>query len=208
MAEALQSDPTGEPARGITFRSVALGIGIVIFINLWVTYAETVVKTSRLNLSVFQITLLAVFIILIGVVNPLIKSVNRPLRLCPPPNLLSIVAIGIVGLRRTHIRHHRIFDRGHFHSLLFCHARKRMGRILPPQPQLVGRAHRSGSCTRLLRGLIARQRDTLARVAGPAGVVGQSGSSRICRFRHPDDYFAKTMGRIRKTRLPHRRRTH
>lgn len=96
MAEALQSNPTGEPARGITLRSVALGIGIVIFINLWVTYAETVVKTSRLNLSVFQITLLAVFIILIGVVNPLIKSVNRR-HAFAPAELLSVVAIGIVG---------------------------------------------------------------------------------------------------------------
>ena len=83
MAEALQSDPTSEHARGITLRSVALGIGIVIFINLWVTYAETVVKTSRLNLSVFQITLLAIFIILIGVVNPLIKSINRSYDFAP-----------------------------------------------------------------------------------------------------------------------------
>ena len=96
MAEALQSDPTSEHARGITLRSVALGIGIVIFINLWVTYAETVVKTSRLNLSVFQITLLAIFIILIGVVNPLIKSVNRRYAFAPA-ELLSVVAIGIVG---------------------------------------------------------------------------------------------------------------
>ena len=96
MAEELQADPAGEPARGITLRSVALGIGIVVFINLWVTYAETVVKTSRLNLSVFQITLLAIFIVLIGVVNPLIKSINRRYAYAPA-ELLSVVAIGIVG---------------------------------------------------------------------------------------------------------------
>ena len=40
----------GSPSeRGITFRSVGLGVLIVIAINLWVTYAETVVHASRLH---------------------------------------------------------------------------------------------------------------------------------------------------------------
>ena len=82
--------------RGLTMRSAALGIGAVVFINLWVTYAETIVQTSRLNLSVFQITLLAVFIILVGVINPLLKFTNRRYALAPG-ELLTIVAIGIVG---------------------------------------------------------------------------------------------------------------
>ena len=103
MSEQLQpvADATGlaedaSAERGVTVRSVALGIGVVAFINLWVTYAETVVKTSRLNLSVFQITLLAVFIVLVGGLNPLIKSVNRRFALAPG-ELLAVVAIGIVG---------------------------------------------------------------------------------------------------------------
>lgn len=79
LAAERQTDRADHPARdrGVTLRAVVLGIGIVVFINLWVTHAETVVKTSRLNLSVFQITLLAVFIALISVVNPLLKAANR-----------------------------------------------------------------------------------------------------------------------------------
>ena len=101
MSEQLQpmadaTDLAEDVERGVTVRSVALGIGVVAFINLWVTYAETVVKTSRLNLSVFQITLLAVFILLVGGLNPLIKSVNRRFALAPG-ELLAVVAIGIVG---------------------------------------------------------------------------------------------------------------
>lgn len=98
LAAERQTDRADHPARdrGVTLRAVVLGIGIVVFINLWVTHAETVVKTSRLNLSVFQITLLAVFIALISVVNPLLKAANRRY-VFAPSELLAVVAIGIVG---------------------------------------------------------------------------------------------------------------
>jgi hypothetical protein len=39
---------------GITLRSVCIGVLAVVAINLWVTYAETVVRSSRLNLSFFS----------------------------------------------------------------------------------------------------------------------------------------------------------
>ncbi|MDP6561181.1 MAG: hypothetical protein QF619_13865, partial [Candidatus Binatia bacterium] len=82
--------------RGLTLRAAALGIGIVVFINLWVTYAETVVHASRLSLSFFQLPLLFIFLILLGVVNPLVKRLGilRPLS---PSELLTIIAIGMVG---------------------------------------------------------------------------------------------------------------
>ena len=78
-------------------RSATLGIGTVMFINVWVTYAETVVKSSRLNLSVFQITLLAIFILLVGLINPLLKAANHRFALAPG-ELLAIVAIGLPAL--------------------------------------------------------------------------------------------------------------
>ncbi|MFT5366519.1 MAG: hypothetical protein ACI8V2_001466 [Candidatus Latescibacterota bacterium] len=81
---------------GITVRAVVLGIAIVVFINLWATYAETVVKSSRLNLSFFQITLLAVFIVMVGLINPALKLVSRSL-VFSQSELLAIVAIGMVG---------------------------------------------------------------------------------------------------------------
>ncbi len=89
-----EADSTSE--RGITFRSVALGLSIVILINLWVTYAEAVVHASRLNLSFFQITLLALFLVLVGVVNPLLKLWGRRFAFAPS-ELLVIVVIGMVG---------------------------------------------------------------------------------------------------------------
>ena len=96
MAQERQVATHSTSDKGVTLRAVVLGIGIVVFINLWVTHAETVVKTSRLNLSVFQITLLAVFIALIGAVNPLLKVAKRRYAFAPS-ELLAVVAIGIVG---------------------------------------------------------------------------------------------------------------
>lgn len=84
------------PDRGLTLRSVILGIGIVIFINLWVTYAETVVHASRLSLSFFQLPLLFIFLILLCIINPLLKRIGiiSPLS---SSELLTIIAIGMVG---------------------------------------------------------------------------------------------------------------
>ena len=97
MMRSKEQTTTPAPAeRGLTFRSVGLGLGIVVFINLWVTYAETVVHSSRLNLSYFQLTLMAVFLILVAVVNPFLKMCS-PRIAFSPSELLAIVAIGMVG---------------------------------------------------------------------------------------------------------------
>jgi hypothetical protein len=97
MMRSKEKTTTPAPAeRGLTFRSVVLGLGIVVFINLWVTYAETVVHSSRLNLSYFQLTLMAVFLILVAVANPFLKMCS-PRIAFSPSELLAIVAIGMVG---------------------------------------------------------------------------------------------------------------
>ncbi|MFT5368730.1 MAG: hypothetical protein ACI8V2_003697 [Candidatus Latescibacterota bacterium] len=82
--------------RGVTFRSVATGLSIVVFVNVWVTYAETVVHASRLNLSVLQLALLAVFLVLVAGVNPIGKWLFGR-AIFYPSELLAIVAIGLVG---------------------------------------------------------------------------------------------------------------
>lgn len=81
---------------GLTYRAILLGIGIVVFINLWVTYAETVVQSSRLNLSFFQLPLFFIFLFLLGCVNPILTRfrIAKPLS---ATELLAIVAIGLVG---------------------------------------------------------------------------------------------------------------
>jgi len=92
------------PDRGLTLRASALGVIVVVFINLWVTYAENVVHASRLNLSYFQITLLAVLIALVGGINPLLgwagrRSGGRYPWMGPLSHgeLLVVAAVGIVG---------------------------------------------------------------------------------------------------------------
>lgn len=92
------------PDRGLTLRASALGVIGVVFINLWVTYAENVVHSSRLNLSYFQITLLAVLMALVGGVNPLLGWAERRTggryRWMTPLShgeFLVVVAVGIVG---------------------------------------------------------------------------------------------------------------
>ena len=82
--------------RGVTFRAVALGLSIVVLINLWVTYSVTMAGSSRLNLNYFQLTLLFCFILLVAVVNPIFKLIQRGFAFSPS-ELLAIVAIGIVG---------------------------------------------------------------------------------------------------------------
>ena len=89
-----KTDPAAE--KGLTVRSVGIALGAVVFINVWVTYAETVVHASRLNLSFFQLTLMAVFAVLVAGVNPLLKALG-PRRAFSPSELLAIAAIGMVG---------------------------------------------------------------------------------------------------------------
>ena len=104
MAIATTEDEASDirPSQGsgtlgdLTFRSVVLGVAVVVFINLWVTYSETVVHASRLNLSFFQITLLFVFLLLVAVLNPLLKTF-RPASALTAAELLVVVAIGMVG---------------------------------------------------------------------------------------------------------------
>ena len=91
-----QEVPQVAHERGLTVRAVILGIGIVIFINLWVTYAETVVHASRLSLSFFQLPLLFIFLILLCMVNPLLKRIGFASPFSPS-ELLTIIAIGMVG---------------------------------------------------------------------------------------------------------------
>jgi len=93
---ATDAEVVTDQKRGASPRAILIGLSIVVFINLWVTYSETVVHASRLNLSFFQLTLFVVFIFLVVVVNPLLRSVGPRLAL-EPGELLSIVAIGMVG---------------------------------------------------------------------------------------------------------------
>ena len=150
MMRSKEQTTTPAPAeRGLTFRSVGLGLGIVVFINLWVTYAETVVHSSRLNLSYFQLTLMAVFLILVAVVNPFLKMCS-PRIAFSPSELLAIVAIGMVGLRSARLWHHGLFNRSDCNPDLFFHAGKSVGGILSSASKFMGGANTTRSTPHIL----------------------------------------------------------
>ena len=96
VCDQTEANATVTSERGLTLRAVGVGIAAVVLINLWVTYAETVVRTSRLNLSFFQLTLLAIFIVLVCAINPVYRRFVGRAALSPS-ELLVIVAIGMVG---------------------------------------------------------------------------------------------------------------
>ena len=83
VAPQTETQASPFPDRGVTFRAVALGLSIVILTNLWVTYAEAVVKSTRLNLAYFQLPLLALFVLLVGFLNPLLKLYRQRLAFSP-----------------------------------------------------------------------------------------------------------------------------
>lgn len=96
MALSQAKETPNQAPQGVTPKSIATGLFVVVFINLWVTYAETVVHASRLSLSVFQLTLMAVFVVLIFAINPQLKQ-WFPRFTFTRPELMAIVAIGMVG---------------------------------------------------------------------------------------------------------------
>lgn len=77
--------------RGLTFRAVALGLVVVVFVDLWATYAEMYVRASRMTLAHFPLALFAALLILLAL-NRLVPS-----RALSPPELLVILSMGLVG---------------------------------------------------------------------------------------------------------------
>ena len=95
------ADSSGSPletaqGRGVTFRSVVLGIGIIVLMNLWMPYSEYIVLASRMNLSLYPVALFILFIPVLCLLNPLIKWV-RPSSALSSSELLVITAMGLAG---------------------------------------------------------------------------------------------------------------
>lgn len=83
------------PNRGVTWRSVGAGVFLVLLDNLWITTSEYVFHASRMQLSHFPISLLAVFLLTI-LCNVFLSRV-RPASALSPSELLVTLAMGFVG---------------------------------------------------------------------------------------------------------------
>jgi hypothetical protein len=74
--------------RGVTARAAAIGLGVLLFVNVWATYTEMYLRSSRLTISHFPLALFATFLVLL--------LANRALRLTSA-ELLVILSMGLVG---------------------------------------------------------------------------------------------------------------
>jgi len=84
----LKKAETRPSAGGVTARSVLVGLAVIVFVNAWATHAEMYVRSSRLTLSHFPLSLFATFLGLL--------TLNRWLRLSAR-ELLVVVSMGLVG---------------------------------------------------------------------------------------------------------------
>jgi len=85
--ERSQPAPDSAPS-GITLRAVLVGLLVVLFITAWATHAEMYVRSSRLTLAHFPLSLFAVLLALL--------AANRWLRLSSR-ELLVVLSMGLVG---------------------------------------------------------------------------------------------------------------
>lgn len=91
MAERVDIVHEPEPqalTQGVTFKSVLVGLCVVVFVAAWATYSEIFVRSSRMTLSHFPLALFATFLGLL--------VLNRWLCLSKA-ELLTVVSMGLVG---------------------------------------------------------------------------------------------------------------
>lgn len=81
--------------RGVTWRSIGVGLFLALLDNLWITTSEYVFHSSRMQLSHFPISLLAVFLLTV-LCNALLSRV-RPASALSSSELLVTLAMGFVG---------------------------------------------------------------------------------------------------------------
>ncbi|MDA0746843.1 MAG: hypothetical protein O2954_10005, partial [bacterium] len=101
MAEATQNIRVSEPKpdvadRGVTVRSMAIGVGVAVAANVWVNYIEYVMHASRLTLSHFPMGTLMVYLALVLVLNPACRILARRWAFSST-ELLVTLACGLVG---------------------------------------------------------------------------------------------------------------
>ncbi len=83
--------PPSARVRGVTLRSVVIGLLVVVFVDAWATYAEMYVRASRMTLAHFPLALFATLLIL------LVLNRFLPKRRLSAPEFLVILSMGLVG---------------------------------------------------------------------------------------------------------------
>ena len=80
----------------ITYRSMALGLVVAVFVILWNTYVEYIAHTGRINITHFPVALFAPFTVL-ALLNGFLRH-RKVSWAFEPTEMLVVVAMGLVGL--------------------------------------------------------------------------------------------------------------
>lgn len=84
--------------RGVTGRAVIIGLLMVVLLDIWVIYAEYIVRSSRLNVSHhFPVSVLALFVVLI-VASRVWSCLGRGNRALSRGELLTVLAMSMAGI--------------------------------------------------------------------------------------------------------------
>jgi len=100
MTSEADTQQTDSPAvasdRGLTTRSVILGIIVIAVVNIWIAGSEYIVHASRMNLSHYPLALFVAFLVTVVPLNVVLRLIN-PQSMLSPSELMTVVAMGLVG---------------------------------------------------------------------------------------------------------------
>ena len=95
---ALSHEISGqEPVVDLTLRSVLIGLVLVVVVNIGAPYAKYILHSSLLACDYLPFGVMLLFILVVAVVNPLIKSFRIEAGLCPG-ELAVVFIMALVGL--------------------------------------------------------------------------------------------------------------
>ena len=99
LTDPASSQPSPDASaseRGLTPRSVVLGVLVISGVNVWIAYSEYIVHASRMNLSHFPLALLVAFLITVVPLNWGLNLIS-PRSAFSPSELMAVLAMGLVG---------------------------------------------------------------------------------------------------------------
>ena len=93
---AAGSLPDAQPLRDLTFRAVLLGVLMVVVVNVGAPYAKYILHSTKLACDYLPFGVVFPFILAVGALNPLIKTVRTGAGLTPG-ELAVAFTMGLVG---------------------------------------------------------------------------------------------------------------
>ena len=93
---SLPEEAVGVERRGVTGRSIAIGLAVALFIQGWGIYSRRLIRSSGMTAGFLSPALFVAMLIILFLLNPVLKRVGRPGGLSLR-EMLTIFAMGLVG---------------------------------------------------------------------------------------------------------------